>query len=114
MPPNWGRGDNFQVHVTRPGSGPKPVDGQTCIIKYVGTLSGGPRNGETFDESPPDYQFVLGENIVGLEEALKTLPSGSQAKVWIPWHLAYGEEGAGDMIPPKTNLQFDLTLERIL
>jgi len=113
-PANWGRGENFQVHVTKQGRGPKPVDGQTCIIKYVGKLSGGPREGETFDESPPNYEFILGENIVGLEEALKTLSAGSEAKVWIPWSLAYGEEGAGDMIPPKTNLEFDLLLERLL
>ena len=40
-----------------------------------------------------EYEFVLRENMVGLEEALKTLPSGSKAIVWIPWRLAYGEEG---------------------
>merc|ERR1719397_530999 len=102
------------VNISKAGNGRKPRDRETCIISYVGRLSGGPRNGGVFDESPANYQFVLGENIVGLEEALKTLAEGTVAKVWIPWHLAYGEEGAGDMIPPKSNLEFDLTLERIL
>jgi len=111
---NWGSGENWQVRIKKAGHGRKPKDHETCIISYVGKLSGGARNGEIFDESPANYQFVLGENIVGLEEALKTLSEGTEAKVWIPWQLAYGEEGAGDMIPPKSNLEFDLRLERIL
>jgi len=114
-PPNWGRGTELQIHILKKGPpGPKPRDGQTCIIKYVGKLSGGNRDGEVFDESPPDYEFVIGENIVGLENALKTMTCGTKAKVWIPWDMAYGEEGAEPMIPPKANLEFNLVLEKIL
>ena len=39
---------------------------------------------------------------------------GASAKVWIPSLLGYGDEGAGDMIPPNSDLTFDLQVLQIL
>lgn len=108
LPPNWGSGHEVQIHWIHRGTGAPPAqEGEACIIKYVGFLS----NGEIFDEAPEDFEFVVGENIEGLEVAVTQMSPGAKAKIWIPSHLAYGEEGAGDMIPPNSDLTFDLEVE---
>lgn len=99
----------MQVHVVRMGNGPRPVMGQTCILTYKGYLP----SGSLFDSSPPDYKFELGQNIIGLEEALMQLSVGSKAKIWIPYDKAYGEDGAPPMIPARADLTFDLSLDGI-
>jgi FKBP-type peptidyl-prolyl cis-trans isomerase len=98
-----------------------------CIIEYLGYLA----NGEIFDKSPVkicffllvfyafsfflevNFEFEIGLNIEGLEYALKKMAPGASAKVWIPSALAYGDEGAGDMIPPNSDLTFDLQVIQV-
>ena len=50
--------------------------------------------------------ILIGQNMVvqGLEEGLKLLNEGGKATLYIPSHLAYGEEGSGSLIPPNTVL----------
>lgn len=112
LPPHWATGDNVQLEWIDKGdeSQSPAMDGETCIIKYLGYLA----NGECFDEAPENFEFVVGENIEGLEDAVKQMSPGASAKVWIPSPLGYGDEWAGDMIPPNSDLTFDLQVIRIL
>lgn len=112
LPPHWATGTNVQLEWINKGdeSQSPAMDGETCIIKYVGYLA----NGECFDEAPDNFEFVVGENIEGLEFAVKQMAPGATAKVWIPSPLGYGDEWAGDMIPPNSDLTFDLQVIQIL
>jgi peptidylprolyl isomerase len=51
--------------------------------------------------------------IPGLKEGLKLLELGDKATIFIPYHLAYGETGRGRMVPPKTNLIFEVEIVEI-
>merc|ERR1719356_1804973 len=50
------------------------------------------------------------ENIIGLEQAVLTMTLGETARVWVPSRLGYGIHGADPLIPPNTDLVFELTL----
>jgi FKBP-type peptidyl-prolyl cis-trans isomerase len=48
--------------------------------------------------------------IPGFIEGLEKLSFGDKAILFIPSHLAYGAGGAGDVIPPNTNIVFEIEL----
>ncbi len=102
--------EGLQYKLEVPGSGPvaSPEDSVMCV--YKGTFV----DGETF-ESSRGYALKLSvkDLIPGLSQALQILPEGSQAKVYIPWHLAYGASGTED-VPPYSTLVFDLDIRRVI
>eukprot|EP01083_Nonionella_stella_P013751 38675_1 len=53
------------------------------------------------------------ENIIGLEQAVLSMTKGEVARVWVPSRLGYGVHGAEPLIPPNTDLVFELTLVEI-
>merc|ERR1712154_412947 len=53
------------------------------------------------------------ENIIGLEQAVLSMTRGEVARVWVPSRLGYGVHGAEPLIPPNTDLVFELTLVEI-
>jgi FKBP-type peptidyl-prolyl cis-trans isomerase FklB len=75
----------------------------------VGTLI----NGHEFDSSYKHGQpavFPCDGVIKGWTEALQMMKVGSKWKLFIPPDLAYGDQGAGDVIPPGSTLIFELEL----
>jgi peptidylprolyl isomerase len=48
--------------------------------------------------------------IPGFKEGLQQMNVGDKAILYIPAHLAYGERGAGNVIPPNTDLIFELEM----
>jgi peptidylprolyl isomerase len=52
--------------------------------------------------------------IPGFREGLLMLSVGDQATIFIPAHLGYGEQGAGDIIPPNSDLVFELEITEIV
>jgi peptidyl-prolyl cis-trans isomerase A (cyclophilin A) len=54
-----------------------------------------------------------GQVIQGWEEGIELLSVGDQARFVIPSHLAYGDRGAGGVIPPNATLIFDLELVEV-
>ena len=97
------------THVA-PGSGAK--DGDTVSVLYTGKL----QDGTVFDASDKHggdpIEFVLGKQMVikGWDEGVAGMQVGEKRKLVIPPTLAYGEQGAGGVIPPNATLTFDIEL----
>lgn len=91
------------------GSGAHPVPTDTVAVNYTGRLP----DGTVFDSSVPTgqpAQFRLDQIIPGWTEGLQLMRPGGRARFVIPSALAYGPRGAGGIIPPDTDLTFDVEL----
>jgi len=93
------------------GSGKKPQKGKNVAVHYVGKLD----DGTVFDNSynrgePIEFPIGVGYVIPGWDEGIQLLEEGDKATFVIPAYLAYGEAGAGGVIPPNANLIFDVEL----
>lgn len=89
----------------------RPTDQVQC--HYEGTLI----DGTLFDSSIKRGQpavFGVNQVIPGWVEALQLMPEGAKWKLFIPSDLAYGAQGAGEMIPPHSTLVFEVELQKIL
>ena len=89
----------------------KATDQVQC--HYEGTLI----DGTLFDSSIKRGQpatFGVNQVIPGWVEALQLMPEGAKWKLYIPSDLAYGAQGAGEMIPPHSALVFEVELQKIL
>ncbi|XP_026207858.1 LOW QUALITY PROTEIN: peptidyl-prolyl cis-trans isomerase FKBP10b [Anabas testudineus] len=93
---------------------PEPCTRRSVVGDYVRYHYNGTfLNGLTFDTSyqrNSTYNTYVGMGYVipGMDQALVGICSGERRKVTIPPHLAYGEQGAGDIIPPSAVLVFDI------
>lgn len=94
------------VSELRAGSGAKPTASSRVRVRYKGQLA----DGSTFDESRTPQWFRLDSLIAGWRNALKEMPIGAHWRLVVPSDQAYGEDGAGDLIPPYAPLIFDLEL----
>ncbi|WP_394758242.1 peptidylprolyl isomerase [Flavobacterium sp.] len=111
------------------GTGRKPAAGTTFYFHYAGFFE----NGNLFDTSYENvsrdfgkfdanraaqngyqpFPFEAGKKdgmIPGFIEGLEKMSFGDKAVVFIPANLGYGEQGAGEVIPPNTNLIFELEM----
>ena len=119
--------------ITQKGTGIKPADGATFNFNYAGYFE----DGTLFDSSYADvckeygtfnpkraeqngyrpFPFVAGKKeglIPGFIEGLDHMTYGDKAIVFIPSKLAYGERGAGGVIPPNTNIVFELEMIEVI
>jgi len=99
----------LQYEVLTEGNGPKPKATDEVTTHYHGTLI----DGTIFDSSVQRGQptsFPVNRVIPGWTEALQLMPVGSKWRLVIPHNLAYGEQGAGDVIKPFSTLVFDVEL----
>lgn len=103
----------LQFEVLTQGTGAIPSRQDTVRVHYTGNLI----DGTVFDSSVQRGQpaeFPVNGVIAGWTEALTLMPVGSKWKLYIPHHLAYGERGAGQSIPPYSTLVFEVELLDIL
>lgn len=119
----------LQYVITKKGGGKKPANGSTIYIHYAGFLE----NGSLFDSSIEEVAKTFGKYdpnraaqhgyqpipfqagrkdgmIPGFIEGIEKLSFGDKAVIFIPSNLGYGEAGAGGIIPPNTNLIFEIEL----
>ncbi|WP_068825094.1 FKBP-type peptidyl-prolyl cis-trans isomerase [Pseudomonas sp. BMS12] len=94
------------VRELRGGQGVRPSAGSRVKVTYRGELA----NGSLFDQSEGPQWFRLAALIPGWQTALQEMPTGARWRVVIPAAQAYGEEGAGDLIPPNAPLVFEVEL----
>jgi FKBP-type peptidyl-prolyl cis-trans isomerase len=99
----------LQYEVLVEGTGAKPTTRDTVKVHYHGTLV----DGTVFDSSVVRDQpatFGVTQVIKGWVEGLQLMKVGSKYKFTIPANLAYGDNGAGASIPPKSALIFEVEL----
>lgn len=99
----------LQYEILTDGNGAKPTATDKVKCHYHGTLL----NGTVFDSSVQRGQpavFGVNQVIKGWVEALQLMAVGSKWRLFIPSHLAYGEQGAGKSIEPNSALIFDVEL----
>ena len=93
------------------GAGAQAVAGKTVSVHYTGKF----QDGKVFDSSIPrgeplSFQLGRGNVIKGWDEGIALMKVGGKAQLIIPPALAYGERGAGGVIPPNATLVFDVKL----
>lgn len=104
----------LRYKVIQKGDGVQPEKGQTVAVHYKGMFS----DGGVFDDSykrgaPIEFPVGMGNVIPGWDEGILLLKKGDKARFVIPSQLAYGEAGAGGVIPPNATLVFDVELMEI-
>lgn len=100
--------------ILKEGSGAKPQPGDTVSVLYKGMFL----NGEVFDASdfhggPFQLQAGAGRVIPGWDQMVLDMKQGEKRLVVLPPELAYGERGAGGVIPPNAFLVFEMELTAI-
>jgi len=95
--------------MEKEGEGENPTTNETITAHYHGMLLDGTVFDSSVDRGQP-FRFQLGRVIKGWQEAMGMMKPGGKGKFVIPSALAYGERGAGKMIPPNTPLVFDIEL----
>ncbi|MCX7984871.1 MAG: FKBP-type peptidyl-prolyl cis-trans isomerase [Bacteroidetes bacterium] len=104
--------NGLQYRVLKEGKGPKPTAEQTVKVHYRGTFIDGKEFDSSYKRGQP-VEFPLNGVIRGWSEALQLMPVGSKWEIVIPPDLAYGENGAGSVIPPGATLVFEVELLEI-
>lgn len=103
----------LQYEVLAAGEGKKPSATDRVQCHYEGTLI----DGTVFDSSIKRGEpavFGVNQVIMGWVEALQLMQEGAKWRLYIPYDMAYGEHGAGEMIPPYSALIFDVELIKVL
>ena len=107
--------DGLRYEILKPGTGAYPKMGQMVKIHYVGSSIAG----QVFDSSvaknqPIEIELKTPENgagtIQGMLEGMQKINVGGKIKLYIPPHLAYGDDGLQGAIPPAAALIFEVEL----
>ena len=102
----------LQYEVLESGSGAKPGPQSTVVTHYHGTFVDGTVFDSSVERGDP-AEFGVHQVIPGWTEALQMMSVGDKWRIACPPTLAYGEQGAGDSIPPNTALVFEIHLIEI-
>ncbi len=119
----------LKYKITQAGTDRKPADGTNVYINYAGYLEDGSlfdssiesvnKEFGKFDENRAKqngyqpFPFPYGKKdglIPGFLEGLSLLHFGDKALIFIPAKLGYGEKGAGNVIPPNSNIIFEIEM----
>lgn len=122
---------DVMIYVKKKGTDGKPAEGASVSIEYSGFFT----DGTLFDSSileiaqkydavnprkeqmdayvpmPVQYSPTVGM-VQGFKDAMLSMEYGDEIVAFIPSDLAYGERGAGGVIPPNTDLVFEMTFKK--
>lgn len=102
----------LQYRVLREGEGEMPAASDTVEVHYKGTLIDGTQFDSSYDRGQT-IEFPLNGVIAGWTEGVQLMKEGAQYEFVIPSDLAYGEAGAGGVIPGGATLIFEVELVAI-
>ena len=97
----------FAAIKEAPGDSPKTTD--TVKVHYRGTLLDGKEFDSSYKRGEPT-EFPLNRVIPCWTEGVQRMKPGGKAKLTCPPGIAYGERGAGGVIPPNATLNFEVEL----
>ena len=97
------------------GNGLEVKNHSKVSVHYIGKLE----DNTVFDSSYNrgqlfDFQIGARQVILGWETGLLGMKEGGKRTIFIPYELAYGESGAGNLIPPKSNLIFEIEVIKVI
>ena len=118
LPPATVGVDQLQVTDLAVGNGAEAVAGKHVTVHYSGWLYDPVQpdaKGKPFDSSrdagrPFTFALGAGQVIAGWDQGVQGMKVGGQRRLVIPHSLAYGESGAGGVIPSRASLVFDVEL----
>ena len=102
----------LQYEVLEEGTGKQPSAGDNVTVHYTGKLIDGTVFDSSVDRGAP-ATFGVTQVIPGWVEALQMMKEGAKWRLFIPSNLAYGPNGAGNIIVPKSTLIFDVELIKV-
>lgn len=119
------------VYVKKKGTEGKPAEGASVSMEYSGFFTDGtlfdssilevaqrfdavnPRKEQMNAYAPMPVQYSPTVGMVqGFKDAMLSMDYGDEIVAFIPSDLAYGERGAGGVIPPNTDLVFEMTITK--
>jgi FKBP-type peptidyl-prolyl cis-trans isomerase FkpA len=92
-----------------PGIGAQPKASDVVRVHYHGTLPGGKIFDSSVDRGEP-AEFRLSQVIPCWTEGVQRMHVGEKAVLVCPSAIAYGDRGAGGVIPPGATLVFEVEL----
>ena len=111
-------GRGTYVQVIKPGTGAQVQEEKYVAVNFTGTTF----DGKVFDTNtdpkkgpmePMVFQVGVSNIVRGFDEGVRLLKEGGRAKVFIPSMLAYGAKGEEGVIPPFSNLIFDIEVVQV-
>ncbi len=101
------RPSGLKVLIVEPGKG-APVKANDMVrTNYYGCLTDGKLFDNSFQRGETlDFTVGVGQMIPGFDEGVQLLNHGGKAYFFLPPALAYGDQGAGDVVPPNSELIF--------
>jgi FKBP-type peptidyl-prolyl cis-trans isomerase FkpA len=110
--------NSLEIVDLKAGEGASIAAGQQAVVQYTGWLyeaSAPDKKGKQFDSSlrsgePFRFAVGAGQVIKGWDQGVVGMKIGGRRRLTIPADFAYGENGAGDLIPPGATLVFDVEL----
>lgn len=110
-----------------PGKGEPPKPGDICIVHYTVWLEDGTEIESSLKPRPVDpkdlskgekalpfgFKLGAGQVLKGWDEGIATMREGGTRLLFLPPHLAYGDRGLGNGIPPNARLTFKIQLVKV-
>jgi len=104
----------LQVEVTKEvkcKANKQAQEGDKVTVHYGGFLQDGKKFDSSFDRAQPfTFTMGVGQVIPGWDQGLLGVCAGEERHLVVPAPLAYGDRGAGDVIPPGATLLFDIVI----
>jgi FKBP-type peptidyl-prolyl cis-trans isomerase FkpA len=105
--------NKVQILTLETGTGTRVSAQEEVSVHYIGSrINDGVKFDDSFSRGETlDFVAGAGQMIPGFDEAVQTLTHGTKAIIFIPYAQAYGDQGAGDVIPGKTDIAFYIELK---